>query len=243
MWRYLSLNCQQLAGCSSIAVHLGLRQHIREVRSLELCRTTLCMVASILRECATLLCAFISAMSPFRCCPCPASWLILWSSLGGGSSLTRECCPCVGPALAMCLMTIQDQGHSSLDYMLSRFKGSQQRTNGMLRHVQAGLVSVTKSGDAFAITFEQALTMDETHQVFVLCHKMQFSTTNGFSVMRIRIARAVCCEIYTADSGKMSQPGKSLFPARTVDGGLIALLRLGGAMQVSHCNHVCTRQT
>lgn len=37
--------------------------------------------------------------------------------------------------------------------------------NGHLRHVQAGLVSVTKSGDAFAVTFEQALTLDESHQV------------------------------------------------------------------------------
>ena len=45
-----------------------------------------------------------------------------------------------------------------------RHKGAQQRLNGSLRHVQSGLVSVTKSGDAFAVTLEQALTLDETHQ-------------------------------------------------------------------------------
>ena len=49
--------------------------------------------------------------------------------------------------------------------MICRYKGGQQRLNGHLRHVQAGLVSVTKSGDAFAVAFEQALTLDESHQV------------------------------------------------------------------------------
>lgn len=49
-------------------------------------------------------------------------------------------------------------------------KSYQQRRNEYLLHVQPGLVSLSISGDAFAISFDRALTMDDTHQVVGRVH-------------------------------------------------------------------------
>jgi len=49
-------------------------------------------------------------------------------------------------------------------------KSCQQRRSEFLLHVQPGLVSLSNSGDAFAISFDRALTMDDTHQVIGRVH-------------------------------------------------------------------------
>ena len=70
---------------------------------------------------------------------------------------------------AACHVICRARFFKLLSWGFCRFKGAQQRRNEYLRHVQAGLVSVSLSGDAFIVTFDRALTLDDTHQVLHSC--------------------------------------------------------------------------